>query len=104
MVQCVKRVPLRPSPYRSDPGYIPARGPVLHVFPSISNAFLSYSLYNKKDKALKTTMLLRHEYHDKDFKSRWTETFLFQDSLHLHGYFHIATRMLGLRSQKQTAI
>ena len=43
VVHWVERIPLRPSPYRSDQGSIPARGLLLHVFPSIS-------LYNKKDK------------------------------------------------------
>ena len=43
----VGRVPLRLSPDRSDPGLIPARGPLLHVLPSNSHTVLSVSLYSK---------------------------------------------------------
>jgi hypothetical protein len=35
----VERVPLRPSPDHSDPGLIPACGPLLDVLPSISHLF-----------------------------------------------------------------
>ena len=38
---------LRLSPDRSDPGLIPARGPLLHVLPADSLIFLTISLYNK---------------------------------------------------------
>ena len=43
-------LPLRLSPDGSDSGSIPACGPLLHVLPSISHAFLSISLYNKAQK------------------------------------------------------
>ena len=34
-------------PDRSGPGLIPARGPLLHVLPSISHTFLTCTLYHK---------------------------------------------------------
>ena len=40
----VERVALRPSPDRSDPGSIPASGPLLRVVPSLSHNVLSISL------------------------------------------------------------
>ena len=46
----VGRVPHRLNPDRSDPGSNPARGPLVHVLPSISHSFLSSSLYNKAKK------------------------------------------------------
>ena len=41
----VESVPLRLSPI--DPGSTPARGPLLHVLPSLSQTFLSIAIYNK---------------------------------------------------------
>ena len=52
------RVPLRLSPYSSDQVLIPARSPLLDVFPSLSHTFMSYSLYSKKNKHLKKTSTL----------------------------------------------
>ena len=51
----VERVALKLSPDRSDPGSIPARGPVLHVLPSTSHIFMSISLYNRALKSPKRT-------------------------------------------------
>ena len=45
VAQRVEAVPLRPCPYGSDPGAIPARGPLLNVLPSLPHTFLSNSLY-----------------------------------------------------------
>ena len=42
------RVPLRPSPYRSNPGSIPTRGPMLHVFPLSLPYLLSYSTIKRR--------------------------------------------------------
>ena len=47
VVHWVEHIPLRPGPYRRYPGLFPARCSLLHVFPSTSHTFLSYSLYNK---------------------------------------------------------
>ena len=44
MVHLVERVTLRPGPYSSDRGSIRARGPLLHVFSSLSHTFLSNSV------------------------------------------------------------
>ena len=43
-------VPLRPSPYRRDPGSIPARVPLLYVLPSISHTFLCIPLFHNNVK------------------------------------------------------
>ena len=47
VVHRVERVPWRLSPDRRDPGLIPAHRLLLHVFPSLSQTFLSISLYHK---------------------------------------------------------
>ena len=57
MVHRVERLLLRPSPYRSDRGLIPACGSLLHFFPSLSHAFLSYSTI-KKDKTFKQSQIV----------------------------------------------
>ena len=46
---CVEHIAYTLSPDRSDPGLNPARGPLLHVLPSISRIVLYISLYNKKN-------------------------------------------------------
>ena len=50
VAQRVERVPLKAQ---SLPGSIHERGPLLHVFPSLSYTFLSILLCNKKDKIQK---------------------------------------------------
>ena len=49
MVHRVERLLLRPSPYRSDRGWIPACGSLLHFFPTLSHTFLSYSKNKNKN-------------------------------------------------------
>ena len=58
VAQRVERVPLKAQ---SLPGSIHERGPLLHVFPSLSYTFLSILLCNKKDKKQKNNIC----YNDK---------------------------------------
>ena len=54
MAHQVDRVPLRLSPEISDPGLIPARGPLLHVLPSLAhNSCLSHSIIEHQNKSEK---------------------------------------------------
>ena len=74
VVHWVERVPARPSPYLSDQGLIPAPVPLLHVFPSFSHTFLSYSTIKtikplKKKPSLQTVVVLPSLFLRKQWKS-----------------------------------